>query len=314
MDSFAQLLIRCAEAVLTAWEWIAEHGGDALSALDRYLNPILSPVLAVLNPICAAIGDFVYAGVGLAPVWLGLTLVSIALGVAMLLAFRGLSNQAKIGRAKDDIKADLLALKLFKDDLRVMFAAQGSIAWAILRLQRYVLTPILWATPPMLLILAQMGVRYQWRPLIPGESTILRVTLDEPRARAKTVTLESNPGVASAVGPIPSERDLVWRIQAAQPGRHTLRITIDGQSLEKELVVGEVGQRVSALRPSNHWTDQLFHPCEAKLPSESGVRSVIVEYPTSLSWFSGADFWVVTFFVISMAAALILAPIFRVRF
>jgi len=314
MGFFTQWLIRCAEALLAAWEWIVEHGGDVLSAINHLLNPILSPVLAFLNPICTTIADLVYAVLRPLPTSVGLAVLSIALGVVMLFAFRGLSNQTKIGRAKDDIKANLLALKLFKDDLRVMFSSQVRIAWAILRLQRYVLTPVLWATPPMLLILAQMGVRYQWRPLLPGETTILRVTLEEPRARARTVTLDASAGIAAEVGPLAGDRDFVWRIRAAQPGRHTLRIKIDGQELEKELVVGAAGQRVSALRPADRWIDQLFHPNESRLPIASGVQSIEIEYPSPTSWISGADYLVLTFFVISMLAALILAPVFRVRF
>ena len=314
MEFINWLLVRGAEVVLDLWDTVVEHGGELLSFFDRILNPILSPVLGFLNPVCTAIADVVYTVLSPAPTWTGLSLLSAALGVVLLLVFRHLSNQTKIGRAKDDIKANLLALKLFKDDLRVMFGAQLRIAWAIARLQRYVLTPVLWSTFPMLLVLAQMGIRYQWRPLLPGETSLIRVVLDDPKAHAKSVTLDAHPGLVVEVGPVPSDRDWVWRIRGGQPGRHTLRFHLNGADLEKELVVGERGQRVSAVRPSAHWTAQLFHPVERRLPAESGVRRIEIEYPDVASWFDGADYWVLTFFVISMIAALILAPVFRVRF
>ena len=79
------------------------------------------------------------------------SVLSILTGVLALVAFRYASNQDGIGRAKDDIKANLLALKLFKDDLRVTVLSQLRIMWAIARLQRYVLTPVILLTLPMLL-------------------------------------------------------------------------------------------------------------------------------------------------------------------
>lgn len=314
MGLFTRLLLDVSQAILNAWEWIAEHGGDAWHAVDRLVNPVLSPVFAFLNPVCTAVGNVIYTVLSPLGVAFGLIVVSIALGILMLPAFKHLSNQAKIARAKDDIKANLLAMKLFKDELHVVIGAQVRILWAILRLQRYVLTPILWVTFPMLLVLAQMGVRYQWRPLQVGESTVLRVVLNEPTARAKSATLAEHAGVKAEVGPVPSERDLVWRLRAVQPGRHTLTLTLDGKAYGKELVVGAAGERVSALRPGAQWTDQQFHPVEARLPADSGIRAIEVEYPASESWFRGADYWVVSFFVISMIAALLLAPVFRVKF
>lgn len=314
MEFITRLLLQVSQAVLGIRDSIAEHGGAAWSAIDRAINPVLSSVLAFLNSICTPIGDVVYAVLSPLGVAGGLIVISVVLGVLMLPAFKYLSNQAKIARAKDDIKANLLALKLFKDELKVVFGAQVRILWAILRLQRYVLTPILWVTFPMLLVLAQMGLRYQWRPLKVGETTVLRIALTESVARAETATLAEHPGIAVEVGPVPGDRDLVWRLRALQAGRHTMTVTLDGKPLEKEIVVGTTGMRVSPLRPSRHWTDQLFYPVEARLPVDSGVRSLGIVYPNSHSWFCGADYWVVTFFVVSMIAALILAPRFRVRF
>jgi len=314
MEILTRLLLDVSQAMLNAWDWIAEHSSDAWHTVDGFVNPVLSPLLGFLNPICTTIGNVIYTVLSPLGVAGGLVVVSVVVGVLMLPAFKHLSNQTKIARAKDDIKANLLALKLFKDELRVVIGAQFRILWAILRLQRYVFTPILWMTFPMLLVLAQMGVRYQWRPLHVGESTVLRVVLNEPPARAKTATLAEHPGVKAEVGPVPGDRDLVWCVRAVEPGRHTLIVTLDGKILEKELVVGSAGLRVSALRPSGRWTDQLFNPVEDRLPAESCVRSIEVEYPAPDSWFCGADYWVVSFFVISMMAALILAPVFHVRF
>ena len=161
------LLIAGGQLWFWTWENLKAICGVLWGVVDAVLNPVLSPVLSILNPVCVVVGDVIYAAIDLLPIWVGLILLSAGTGVVMLVFFRYTSNQAAIARAKDDIKANLLALKLFKDDLRVTVQSQLRIMWAIARLQRYVLTPVILLTLPMLLGLAQMGIRHQWRPLLP---------------------------------------------------------------------------------------------------------------------------------------------------
>ena len=61
------------------------------------------------------------------PGWLSATIVAGVTGVLLLLVFKFTSNQAKIGRVRNEINANLLALKLFKDSTRVSLRAQGRI-------------------------------------------------------------------------------------------------------------------------------------------------------------------------------------------
>jgi hypothetical protein len=314
METINRILIGGGEAALWLWAGIKSLSFWLFASLDAILNPVLSPLLAAINPTCTAIGDAIYAVLGLLPAWAGLVLLSAITGVIMLVAFRYMSNQAAIGRAKDDIKAQLLTLKLFKDELRVTFGAQFRLAWAILRLQRYVLTPVLWMSLPMLLGLSQMGLRHQWRPLRAGEQTLIRMKVDSSTAQSADVTLLPDPGVVIEVGPVPAEDSLVWRVRGGDVGRHTLRFEVEGVLFDKEFVVGDRFQRVSALHPGYSWTDQLLHPAERRLPPDAPVKSIEVLYPYAESWVDGADFWIVTFFIVSMITALIFKPAFNVRF
>jgi hypothetical protein len=132
--------------------------------------------------------------------------------------------------------------------------------------------------------------------------------------KSVVVSIEPHYGVAVEVGPVPGGDLWVWRVRGVAPGRHTLKFHVAGETIEKELVVGDGFERVSALRPNARWTDQLFHPIERRLAAGSPVRSIEILYPNVDSWVRGADYWVVTFFIVSMIAALILAPVFKVRF
>lgn len=314
MNSVNWLLINGGDALHAAWRHVAAFFGTVWTVLEALLNPVLSPVMTFLNRMCTVIGDGVYAVLAPLPVWLGLTLLSAIAGVGMLIAFRYTSNQAAIGRARDEITANLLALKLYKDEMRVVFRSQRRLLGALLRLQWHMLRPVLILLLPMLLMLGQMGVRYQWRPLHPGEQTLLTLHLKAGTPAVPDATLEPNPGVADAVGPVAGSGRLVWRIRGGAPGRHTLHFNVSGATIEKQLDIGDGFQRVSADRPGRRWTSQILHPVEPPLPADFPVQSIEIAYGGIHSWIYGANWWVLYFFVISMAFALLLKPVFKVRF
>jgi hypothetical protein len=126
--------------------------------------------------------------------------------------------------------------------------------------------------------------------------------------------LEPSPGAIVEAGPVPGGGELVWRIRAGEPGRHTLRFKVGGTTLEKELVVGDGFQRVSAERLGSRWTSQILHPTEPLLPHDSPVQSIEIQYSGVHSYIYGANWWILYFFVISMAFALLFKPVFKVRF
>jgi len=313
MNFLGWLLTNIAYAFWWLWDIVVDVAGVAFAALDALLNPILSPLLRVVNPICTWIGDAVYAVLSPLPVWLGLSLLSAIAGVALLVAFGWLSNQDAIGRAKDDIKANLLALKLYKDEIRVTFVAQWRLLCAIVRLQRYMLLPVLILALPMVPALAQMGVRYQWRPLHVGERCIVSLKLAKAFAKGASVEIVNPDGFIVEAG-VPGGGVAAWRIRATEPGRHTISFNVQGETVTKELVVGDAFQRVSALRPPAAWTSQTLHPVESPLSGSKAVESIEVDYPPRQSIVYGADYWVLTFFVISMVAAIVFRPVFNVKF
>ena len=314
MDALNWLLINAGDAALAAWAALKSACAAVFGALDAVLNPVLSTVLAFLNPVFTVIGDGVYAVLSPLPVGLGLTLLSAICGVLMMVAFRYTSNQTAIGRARDKMTANLLALKLFKDDLGVAFRCQRRLFGALLYWQWLMLKPIFILIVLLLPVFAQMGLRYQWRPLRPGERTYIRLHLSAADAKTPDVKLEACPGLTDVVGPVAGEGELVWRARAGELGRYMLRFDADGTVVEKELVVGEGLQRVSAERPGRRWTAQILHPAESPLPSDSAVKSIAISYAGVDSWIYGANWWILYFFVISMVSALLMLPFFKVRF
>jgi len=306
-------LIWVGDSVASLWSALASASSWGWHFIDGVLNPVLSPVLGIIDVLTSLIGDAVFAVLSPLPPWVSLTILSSVCGVVMLFAFKYLSNQKAIARVKDDIQANLLALKLYKDELRVTLVSQVRLLWAVARLQRYVLTPVLVTLPVMLLLLGQIGVRYQWRPLEVGEQTIVRATF-QPESGAADIRLDVDEGISIDAGPVASQSDVVWRVHAMREGIHTARVTAGDTTIEKTITAGSPGQRVSPMRPGNDWTSQILYPIEPPLPAPCPLASIQIDYPTVDGWYSGSDYWILTFLVVSMVAALIFKPAVGVRF
>src|SRR5262249_19633097 len=228
-------------------------------------------------------------------------------GVLLLVVFKYTSNQGTIKRVRDDINANLLALKLFKDSAAVTLRAQGRMIVGGLRLMILALVPMLVMIVPVSLLLGQLSLWDPARPLRVGEEAVITLKLDGGADSPwPEVRLRPTDAADVAVGPVRvrSRREICWRIQAREGGGHRLVFDVDGRTCEKELAVGDGFMRVSALRPGWDWSEILLNPGEEPFRPGSPVRSIAIDYPGRSSWTSGRDWWVGYWFVVSMIAAL----------
>lgn len=262
----------------------------------------LTRLVVWLNALANAVGGVALAPVAVLPGWLSATLIAAITGVALLAVFKYTSNQAAIKRVKDEIKANLLALKLFKENAAVVLRAQGAILLAAMRLFALAIVPMLVMVVPVLLILGQLSLWYQARPLAVGEEAVVTLQLTGDGPTVNDVRLDPDAAIDVTAGPLrmPSEQRVCWRIKAQAPGRQRLVFHAGEQMADKELAVGDRLMRVSALRPTWNCGDALMHPAEAPFDRSSPIQSIAVDYPQRSSWTSGADTWVVYWFVVSM--------------
>jgi hypothetical protein len=266
----------------------------------------MTDIVAGLNSAASALGRAVFAPIALLPGWLSVTLVGAATGVLMLMAFKYTSNQSAIKRVRNGIKADLLALSLFKENVAVSLRAQGRIFAGAARLLALAVVPTLVMIVPMSLLLGQLALWYQARPLAVGEETVVTLTLaggvDSPWPDAR---LEAAPAFEPVLGPvrIASQRQLCWDIRGRENGYHRLVFRVEDRDIDKEFAVGEGFMRVSLARPAWIWWEALLHPAEHPFRPDSPVRSIEIAYPARSSWTSGSNSWIVYWFLVSMLSA-----------
>jgi len=269
-----------------------------------------------INAPANALGKFLLAPIGMLPGWLSNTIISAVAGVFLLIVFKYTSNQTAIGRVRDSIKANMLALKLFKDSLAVTLQAQGRIFKGAMLLLVHAVRPLLVMIVPVSLLLGQMGLWYQLRPLELGEEAIVTMGLNNDIGSSlPKVEIESIPAVEITIGPVQvlSKREVNWKIRARESGYHRIIFQVANQKIEKELAVGSGFMRVSSARPGWHWTDIMLHPWECPFSPDSIVQSIRIDYPERISRTSGTNWWIIYFFVVSLIFAFIFKPFLKVR-
>ena len=273
--------------------------------------------------------DLIYTPMASWPGWLSLGIMSAVLGVLLLLSFRYTSNQDAIGRARDEIKASMLAMKLFRDNLTVTFSSQLKVMWVSMKILFLSIPPLLVAMIVMVPLFVQMTSRYQFVPAKPGQNTTVKVYFSDAFAARELagdarIALEVPDGV-ELVTPLPWRKndstEAQWIVRAQVPGQYELTVVAGEQTITKQLPVGEHGSfagAVSPLKTSYTFWEELGFPWERHPDSGSNVRAVELYEVLHASAPDVIDVpilgnWIVYFLVVSTLFALIFKPILKVK-
>ena len=177
------------------------------------------------------------------PMW-GLAAVSALTGVALAWVFAKASNQRKTREIKDRMKAHLLEMWIFRDNMRVVVKAQGQVAWAAARYAACSMRGLAVILVPVVLIMIQLQARYGYEPLKTGESRIVTIRLKEATPLDRmNVELEPSGGlvVETPALRIPEMREVSFRVKAVEPGEHEIGVVIAGERVQKTVSAGPPG-------------------------------------------------------------------------
>lgn len=302
----------------------------------------MTTLVHYLNSSCTRLFDILLWPVRtLDPAW-GMLLVSLLAGVLMLWIFGLTSNQKAIGRIKDRIAGNLIGVQLFQHDLGVLMRLQGRILLDTLVYMKHSLVPLLVMLLPVLLILAQLNLRYAVRPLEVveevGEKALVKIKMRDAAMIQRGLRLEAGEGIAvETLGVrIPSEREVCWRVRAVKPGAYLLDVRVGaadsrtsdtaasasraapavtgGVLVRKTIEVGRGGRPVAYRRTGKGFLDLLLYPGEPPIPAETGVESVEIIYPEArLEFFGLRIHWLVAFCILSIVFGFAFKPLLRVQ-
>jgi hypothetical protein len=222
----------------------------------------------------------------------------------MVVVFRYTSNQKAIRLAKDQLKAHLLAVRLFQDQLPVVLSSYRKIIAGTGRYLALAFKPLLFIILPLTLVIVELDRYLGATPFRTGQPFLVTAHTADPDS-LNSLSLQLPPEMTTTAPPvhIPADSEIVWRVVAEKDGNYELRIAVAGQTHFKRAVVSSASARLSPVRLRGEFWRRIFLSAEPALPDGSPINSIAVNYPSRNIRFAWTDWnWIWLFFVLSLVA------------
>ena len=230
-------------------------------------------------------------------------LISLVVGLIMVVLFGYTSDQKKIHVAKDQLKAHLLAVRLYQDQLPVVMKTYGRIVLGTGRYIRLAFMPLLYVIIPITFLIVQLDRYLGSLPIEPQQAFLVSVKTSPDALNDVRLELPEELSFTAPAVHIPADSQVVWRVVAAKNGTYNINVAAGGQTFGKQIVVSPGVERLSPVRLRDHWVDRMLTSGEQKLPANGPVESIDVSYAPRDIHFAWIDWnWIVLFFVLSMIA------------
>ncbi len=241
--------------------------------------------------------------------------VSLVVGLVMVVLFGYTSDQKAIGIAKDQLKAHLLAVRLYRDQIPVVMGSYGKILRGTGRYLKLAFKPLLYVIVPITLLMVQID-RYLGQTPLPENAPFLLTVHAATSDPLNDVTLDLPPEIAMTAPPvhIPANNDIVWRLAGSKDGKYEVKIAAAGQSVTKTVAVGSDLPRISTVRLRGRFCERMFSSAEPALPENSPIESIMINYPDRDIEVAGYGMnWIWMFFILSMVAGFIFKELLGIQ-
>ena len=245
--------------------------------------------------------------------------VSLAVGLLMVVLFGYTSDQKAIGIAKDQLKAHLLAVRLYRDQIPVVMGSYGKILRGTGRYLKLAFKPLLYVIIPITLLMVQVD-RYLGQTPIPVNAPFLLTVHATSRADLgwlNDTVLDLPPEITTTAPPvyIPAENEIVVRLVGSKEGKYELKIPDGpGQIATKTVCVGGDLPRISTVRLRGHFWSRMFLSAEPPLPENTPLDSISINYPDRNIEIAGYGMnWIWLFFILSMVAGFIFKELLGIQ-
>lgn len=261
--------------------------------LVNVVNQLLTPMFDLLCwPLLAL------------PPIVAMTVISLISGITMVWVYGKVSDQPAIRRVRDQIRGNLIGVRLFQNDIGVVMRLQQRIFSDTMRYMRHALVPMVVLLVPVLLIMTQLNLRFSSRPVAPSEPVLVKAFVRETGALDQPIALETAEGVTveTAGVRVAATREVTWRVRALTAGHHPMTVRVGDDTLESRLIAGDGWGPVPQRRTGRGALDTLLYPGEPPIPAAHSVEAIEVLYPElDMRVFGWTVHWLAAFLVLSIA-------------
>lgn len=257
--------------------------------------------------------------------------VSLVVGFVMVVLFGYTSDQKAIGVAKDQLKAHLLAVRLYRDQIPVVMGSYGKILRGTGRYLKLAFMPLLYVIIPITLLMVQIDRYLGQTPIATAAPFLLTVHFAGRAAGIDKIGDESGDDITDTMNGVrvdlppeiamtapavhvPADREIVWRLVGSKEGKYEVKIYVNGQSAEKTVYVGNDLPRISTVRLRGKFWERMFSSAEPPLPENSPMESISINYPDRNIDIAGYGMnWIWLFFILSMVAGFIFKELLGIK-
>ena len=245
--------------------------------------------------------------------------LSLVVGLVMVVLFGYTSDQKAIGIAKDQLKAHLLAVRLYRDQIPVVMGSYGKILRGTGRYLKLAFKPLLYVIIPITLLMVQVDRYLGQTPIAANAPFLLTVhaTSNEDLSLVNDTVLGLPPGITMTAPKvhINAENEIVVRLVGWKEGRYELEIPdAPGETVTKSVYVGDGLPRISTVRLRGHFWNRMFSSAEPVLPENGPIESISINYPDRSIDVAGYDMnWIWLFFILSMVAGFIFKELLGIQ-
>jgi len=244
-------------------------------------------------------------------------ILSVVVGLGMVLLFGYTSDQKAIGVAKDQLKAHLLAVRLYRDQLHVVMGSYGRVLRGTGRYLRLAFKPLLYVAIPITLLIVEMDRSLGWTAIQTNTPFLLTVRVSDAGA-LNGISIELPPEIIATAPPVhvPADNEAVWRLAASREGSYEVKIISGSESVTKTVRVSSQLARLSSECLRDHFWARMFFSGEQALPENGPIESITVDYRERRIPLGIAGYeinWIWLFFILSMIAGFIFKEVLEIR-
>ena len=271
--------------------------GEILSALTGIITRVVDVLLSPFGSHRAA----------------GLIVFSMITGAALTLLYRALADEAAIRRTREIFKARVLEMRLYPDDMVLIFRALGGALAAQGSYLRVAAKPILIVALIAVPLFIQVEARYARSPLAAGSNTIVTARLKnglDVLAVPSAIAYPGSDDIRSVRAP--AAREVSWRLRATD-GRKPVELTVYDQKYRFDLCSQTDNRAIGHERRARSVMGGLTEIGLPRIGNDSPLEAVTVAYPSaSYTVFGARMSWLLVFALGTLVGASIPAMLLRV--
>ena len=241
-------------------------------------------------------------------------ILSLVIGLVMVVLFGYTSDQKAIKIAKDQLKAHLLAVRLFRDQLPVVAGSYAKILRGTGRYLKLAFMPLLYVIIPITALIVWMDRSLGSTAIQAGAPFLLTVrTANADAMNAASLELPTEIEMTAPAVHGPAENEVVWRLAARQDGNYEIKVAAGPESAAKTVRVSRELRRVSPTRLRGHFLERMFTSSEAALP-DGVIEAISISYPERNIEIAGYEMnWIWLFFILSMIAGFLFKELLGIQ-